>query len=433
MATEFLIERFIDNALIIDDDSQEVEGLRQVLSDHDIAAEYLSPEQCHGKLFRRLRQLLFLDLMLDDSKKEIENISTIRKLLRDKFPASLRGTYGIVLWTKHLSNIELFKEKLSNDRKGCKYNTPLFVVGLDKTKYIEHGFSELFSDLDCIIREDKAACFFVNWTISIQEAAGDSIKEIYSLVPEYSKQDTELQYLMYRLAQNHTGVPGKFLTSNPSYNLTADAYKAFDELLYSDLINQLPSNNDSFFTALPIENPWVDNLEEAIKVFSRLNAKAFIDNVNVNQSLVVPGNVYELNNVSIAPSCSFPKKSRKIMIELTPPCDFSHKKIYSRCVYGFMIDCPLDLTQLEKKMDDLKGDFRYFLWPVAIQGKACIVCFDFRCLASFCDEEITAGKSFKVLFKANPRLLADILQKFSSHAARLGLSNIEPELPKKRR
>lgn len=433
MMTEFLIAQFVDNALIIDDEPKEVEGLQNELSAHDITAECLSPEQCQSRTFRRLRQLIFLDLMLDDSRKEIENISIIRKLLKDKFPASLRGVYGIVLWTKHLNSIELFKEKLSDDRREYKYNTPLFIVGLDKAKYIEHGYSELFSDLDRIIREDKAACFFIKWTISVYKAAGVSINDVYSLVPDYSKQDTELQYLLYRLAQNHTGVPEKFLTSNPGYNLTADAYKAFDELMYSDLINKLPLNDDSLFKTLPIANPWEDNFEGAIKVFSCLNTKAFIDIVNVTQSLVVPGNVYKLNGVIVPPSCSFPKGSDRIMIELTPPCDFSHKKIYSRCVYGFMIECPLELAQLQKKMEDLKGEYRYFLWPIELQKKAFIVCFDFRCLASFSDDEITDGKMCKVLFKANPRLLADILQKFSSHAARLGLSSIAPESPIKRK
>ena len=433
MATSFLVERFVNSALVIDDKPDEVKDILSELKSHDIATVFLTPEECRDRKFTRLRQLLFLDLMLDDSRKEIENISAIRKYLQNLFPVNLKGPYGLVLWTKHLNNIELFREKLSEDRRSHKYNTPLFVVGLDKMKYKERQYAEMFSDLEHIIQDDKAANFFIQWTISVYEAAGDSINDIYSLVPEYSKQNTELQYLLYRLAQNHTGVPKEFLMSNPSYNLAADAYKAFDELMYSDLINQLPFNSDSLFTALPIENPWKGNFEEAIKVFSRLNAKAFIDIVNVNQSLVVPGNVYELNGTTVPSSCSFPKKSHRIMIELTPPCDFSHKKIYSRCVYGFMIDCPMELAQLEKKMDDLKGDYRYFLWPVEIQDKARILCFDFRCLASFSDNEIAGGKFCKTLFKANPRLLADILQKFSSHAARLGLSSIEPELPKKRK
>ena len=42
------------------------------------------------------------------------------------------------------------------------------------------------------------------------------------------------------MALNHTGIPEKQIEG---YDLTTDAYKAFDELLYSDLINQQNKNS----------------------------------------------------------------------------------------------------------------------------------------------------------------------------------------------
>ena len=58
-----------------------------------------------------------------------------------------------------------------------------------------------------------------------------------------------------------------------------------------------------------------------------------------------------------------------------------------------------------------------------------MICFDFRCLLSLQDAEISSGARCTILFKANPKLFADILQKFSSHAARLGVPTIIPDMP----
>ena len=38
------------------------------------------------------------------------------------------------------------------------------------------------------------------------------------------------------------------------------------------------------------------------------------------------------------------------------------------------------------------------------------------------DKDLKDASKYKILFRANPKLFADIIQKFSSHAARLGLS-----------
>lgn len=89
---------------------------------------------------------------------------------------------------------------------------------------------------------------------------------------------------------------------------------------------------------------------------------------------------------------------------------------------------PDDIT----KWNALKNKFgtgrNYCVWPVEIDGENKFICFDFRFLSSTKDESLNDDNQFKLLFKANHKLFSDILQKFSSHAARLGLSLIEPNL-----
>lgn len=429
MSAKLLIEEFSRTAVIVDDVPSEVRGLMEQLEACGILCRLYSPGELENAPSKVLPQIVFLDLILDSSRTVIDNIALIRAMLRDKLVAGMEEPYGLVLWTKHLDQLEQFREKISLDRQLDTYNTPAFIVGLNKQKYINPGYADCLSDLEKALKNDRAACFFIKWMISVRKAAGAALSGIYSLVGDYEKQDTELLYLLSVLAQNHTGAPADKLAQIQGYNPTIDAYKAFDELLYADLINALQTDEENLLgTPLPT-NPWENDFQHELNAYAQLNAKAFIDDINIDQSLVIPGNVYEISRDAIPATCGFPKSARIIMIELTPPCDFSHKKVFSRCVCGFMLDCNVEQKKLARRLKSFKGDYRYLLWPITFDSSNYMLCFDFRCLVSFPEEEITQGAKFKVLFKANPRLFADILQKFSSHAARLGIADIKPELP----
>ncbi len=430
MSEKLLVEDFADSVLIIDDCREEVDGLIDQLKLNDILFDFYTPKELVDKKLCKIRQLVFLDFKLDASRPEpAENLSIVRGILQRLFPVTNKEEYGIVLWTSHVEYLDFVRDKISIDRRNKAYNTPLFIVGLDKKLYLTKGFDKCLSDLNDVIKHDKAAFFFLNWSVSVRKAAGLALSDIYSLVSNYASQDLELQYILYLLARNHTGVPKEKLDETQNYSLSTDACKAFDELLYADLINKLNIGEMELFDSATIDNPWADDYQNALGIYAKLNTKAFIDTTNIDQAIIVPGNVYEINGSEIPKECSFPKKSRKIMIELTPPCDFSHKKIFSRCVCGFMIECSSNVAKQKYRDKYFKGDYRYLLWPISFDGKVWMICFDFRCLLSLQDAEISSADRCTILFKANPRLFADILQKFSSHAARLGVPTIIPDMP----
>ena len=71
------------------------------------------------------------------------------------------------------------------------------------------------------------------------------------------------------------------------------------------------------------------------------------------------------------------------------------------------------------------ADKTYELWPVSINDdKARCVVFDFRYLYSPIEVDILNPLKYEAWFRAKPKLFSDILQKFSSHASRLGISSI---------
>ncbi|WP_024753553.1 hypothetical protein [Treponema phagedenis] len=420
-----MIEQFIDNVLIIDDKPNEVEKLVSTLEECDIRCSSYTPANIKGKRIKT-KQIIFCDVFLSETDTTLQgNISELRSILKNICSTGF-GSYGIVLWTSHLEDsIDEIKTKISEDKKNNRYTTPLFIVGLDKQKYIESGYTNILNDLNAVIEQNKAAYFFVNWMNTVKSARNKAISDIYSLVPDYDKQNTELMYILYKMALNHTGLPKSQIQN---YDLTTDAYKAFDELLYSDLINQLSKNSTDIFKPTP-QNPYADQKDKVNEIYSKLNSKLFIDTTNIKQDTIIPGNVYEIINPEMRPKLPEEKGDNKeknkdinkyIAIELTPPCDFSQmKKINSRLIKGFLCD-----IQYATKFT--KGYYYKDMFPLSVGDTNNLqFILDFRYLEAIEDSELIKEKNYKVLFRVTPKLFADILQKFSSYYGRLGLSNIK--------
>nr|WP_315105853.1 hypothetical protein [uncultured Campylobacter sp.] len=416
-----MITDFIDSVVIIDDKWKEIEELAKKLEEEDISVkmQIVNPQDKQFKNIiplKKYRQLIFMDLSLDDSIDIKNNISTeIRPILSRILPKT-KGCYGLVVWSKHTDDISILKEKLLEDKD--RYCLPMFIVPFDKSQYLQNGYDNILNDLNKILQDDKTAYFFVNWMSSVKSASGKAISDIYSLVTDYDKQKTELMYILYKMALNHTGIPDDQVGG---YDLTTDAYKAFDELLYSDLIKQQNKTSVNIFSPVP-QNPYTRQEDRKNDIYSEINSKLFIDTININQKVVVPGNVYEIVDPNII-RLELPKDVtavKYIAIELTPPCDFSQKKkINSRLIKGLLCD-----IQYKEKF---KKEYYYKdMFPLMIDKMTNLqLVLDFRYLEVIEDLKLQDEYLYKVLFRISPKLFADILQKFSSSYARLGLSKIE--------
>ena len=423
----------IKSALIIDNKESEVEGLKEVLLKEGTYYTFYTPEDINNnqKTIKN-HQIIFMDFSLDDTRTNpIDNISLIRKVLR-KICKEAYGAYGLVLWTRHLENIQMLKTKLTIDAEKKDYITPLFVIGLDKESYLQKGYGFLWEDLNIKLLENKAALFFFNWRNSVDVASDNALNYMYQLVPDYEAQAQQFPYLLYQMAENYSGIPTKdMLVYDGMYK---DAYRAFDELLYSDLISQ-QCNHENIFPE-KVEKPNYAFNEE-LEQIARINSKLLLDLSITNKEIVMPGNVYQVikDNVFLKIEGT-PKKhnSVHIAIEMTPPCDFSHKKVSSRLIGGFMIDCPTTKEKLNEYVSSIfKADSKYLIWPIIYDNNIRLICFDFRNIYIESDETIRDDSSYKLLFMVKHRLFADILQKFSSHAARLGLAIVHPEITKNER
>ncbi|WP_332913801.1 hypothetical protein [Algoriphagus boritolerans] len=108
-----MLQEFITSSLVIDDDFEEVKDLISYLEDQkDIWVKYYSPSEVEKKTIPfNNRKIIFLDLYLDDSRSSTDNIALIRKYFKSIIGENF-GTYGIVLWTKHINHFEDFCSKI---------------------------------------------------------------------------------------------------------------------------------------------------------------------------------------------------------------------------------------------------------------------------------------------------------------------------------
>ena len=110
-----MITDFIDSVLIIDDQEKEIEELAKKLQEEDISVkiQIVNPQDKQFKdiiPLKRYRQLIFIDLSLDDNIDIKNNISTeIRPILLKILPKT-KGCYGLVVWSKHTNDISILKE-----------------------------------------------------------------------------------------------------------------------------------------------------------------------------------------------------------------------------------------------------------------------------------------------------------------------------------
>lgn len=463
------IEDVVNRAVVIDNKKEESSAIVKALSDADVHTDFIlvKPDGSIDEIdtFIHSRELIVADLLLNENKDEaITNISRLIGIINKLQPKDSKF-YGIIIWTKHKEFADDFLDRISravNIGKETKVeneeeddevmtqvflaNPPLFVLCLDKMEYMKNGcwnFSNLLQDINVKLKESKTAYFSLKWKQTINMSIENVTNNIFRLSTDYKKHEEELSYILKALSKNETG-------EKENVNLTIGAYKAFDNLLHSELSSIIRDEDLPNLSGVT-ENPYRDDIAKLQEMSAKINTSLFIDSQNLNTQEVIPGNIYRIldsNSYLTVPTSEVVdipikgeddkyvrnKKYNKvdIAIELTPPCDFTNKKIYSRFVGGYVFDIPLGKNKVGKKnmvFDSPREDKRYAVSPVIVPGEDNVKCivFDFRYLWTLNDNEILDNTKYALWFKAKPGLFADILQKFSSHASRLGINDIHLE------
>ena len=259
-----------------------------------------------------------------------------------------------------------------------------------------------------------------------------------------------LEAILYTLALNYTGIPSKNIGN---YNLQKDLIKSLMDSLQAEVSNNFKEVKNLFLQPNSLSYPAED---EKAKVFSKLNSLLLLDFDNLSQNTILPGNIYEVvenenpiyfndfyykeNEIKIDEHIDFStskknpsekemldhKNIKRIAIELTPPCDFAlrKKQFQSRLVGGIILD---DDKKLLVKYFNTEG-FYHFIHPVFIKGvdKPQMIIFDFYRFQTIKEDDLKDISKYIIIAKAKEKLFADVLQKLSSHTARLGIAIMYP-------
>lgn len=453
-----ILRDFIKSAVIIDDNNDELEPLANALVAEDIFVDKILYNGIDTEFdFTKNRNIFFFDLVLNGNANQISvNVATILSFLSKFPPAEQMGLYGIVVWTKHTEDVIVLKERISqaihttqnsnedhNDSEFEEENTtvfianpPTFIVSLDKTKYIREGYQELSTDLEERLADDKAALFISNWLYSVERAQSNLINAIYKIIPDYAQLTSHFMYLLQELAKNHTGIDINNL-SDYQY-LTQDAYKAFDELLYSELYVQQKNAMQPLFDKV-IDNPY-ESKADLLKIYAAINTCQFLDNSALSQRVVVPGNIYLIKEkIDKDNEQNDSTNILRIAIELTPPCDFANNKaVVCRMVEGYIHKVDMTTndngelkTKISTGLPQSSCMSKEAIGPVIYENEVVFLVFSFSDFFSEDQNNIINDTRYSIKFRSKPKLFAHLLQRFSSHASRLGLSALN--LPKSKK
>ena len=463
--TSLRIEDVVQRAIVIDNVEHEAKLIASALTSHDIAVDILlvKEDQEVAVKYTHNRELIFVDLFLDEDMTKLPtNVSRLIQIL-NQIQGDEFGPYGLVVWTKHKDCINEFIDRLNkaiynkeeehdaeSEEEISTYihliNPPVFVINLPKDKFINEHIAkseDIIEELNSKLSNNDTAFFFLTWYRSVIKSSLSVIKKIFALSNNVEKQEQQTNYLLMKLAQKETGSHDK------GHILTVGAYKAFDSLLNSVLSGLIRNEGKPNFSQIT-DNPYGKDIETLQTISAKINGYLFIDNEEIDYTEIIPGNVYEIldnksplivnkdNKLKIKVEREDDNSVKTneypcvhIAIELTPPCDAAHKKVYSRLVGGYIVDAMLGGRfkgdKLKPNFDQGSTEKTYVIAPIIVPGeeKVKAIIFDYRYLWTPSDSEIKDPKKYRLIFKFTPPLFADILQKFSSHASRLGLNNID--------
>lgn len=408
-----MLDKFLDGIIAIDDKKEEVEIVKEMCEFIGCEYDYYNPSELKQEPHIRLknRRLIFLDLhIFQDNMGGIENhISLIRTILENNLGKDY-GAYGIVLWTNHDDEFGLFIKKLDEDKKKSLYTMPLFVVCCRKLQNVKP--EQLLSELEQQINGNLAANFFVHWMNDIKVVTENMYNEFYNLLPTYANNSNYFNIILAKIHQQLNNDTSQLLEYDMLY-----AFKFFDEILNGKLYGQ---HQSSKFSYKQIENNEYENFKNIIN--TKINTLLYFDE-NISNDNILSGNMYiicgndnllDINNADITHKNSY-DNIIPVAIDLTPPCDIANGKyFYHRLVGGYLV------SNEKKKcnaahlyhLDDVELLFNNVKYTKLI--------IDFRLVNNEKQDKLCDNTSYKLILRLMPNIFADILQKFSSHAARLG-------------
>jgi hypothetical protein len=406
--------------VIIDDKIEDVIELISGLSSEKIPFVYYKDELGEDLPNEPLNnvRIVFLDLLLiDDNKPAVKNVvSTLISRIKRIIPKN-NGPYILIYFssTKKIYG-KAFERELN--KKALKNYKPILSLSISKPTNLEKVKLELRSKFD----KFKSFKAFLLLESITNKATSNAVNYFTSIIPsDDTNFDKKLKDILYQTGEarvgkeNFTELSNGKKIKNSLLTLSSTIAENFDTA-----INELDFDEIAFEQVTK-----KDTSEEAkSKVNSRLH---IFQNTN---SPIKSGTVFKITkNKSLLNSIldTFNEKHsiddnakpQLLLIDITPVCDYSQDKNYSRGVYALL----LETDKYKNKNGEKSQSFFGFSPLLHLNNKTQRIIIDYRHITSFSKAEFEKLK-LKPWFKLGSEITIEFQSDTSKHINRPGIISV---------
>lgn len=432
---------------IVDDKFKEVKPLINLLSKKRIPFNYytgLKAEELPENADSNPVTIIFLDLNIVESQHNARSvISTLHPILKALCPLKCKP-YIIVIWSKKINDFANELESHFTTSVDLRSRKPIKFIRLDKTDYFhlnEEG-EYLFDDSKYDTLKEQISNEldgisilknFLLWENLVHHQTTETVGEFSSFFQNDAEWNVNTKALLFHLAKSIVG-NDEIARTNDSSKL-ALAFNSINSFLADQIQGAIIGSSIGDVSELIDDTITRRNPEGRLKngVRGKINAKLHLVNNTIQTTTFEQGNVYKLKNEhDLLKRILFKEKygeiTRKdisktkpslLQLDLTPVCDYSQDKNYTRTVYGVLLDAKFSVCFNTSILPSYQQRTPIFF----IDKKERFMLFDFRFIATLTKKEIEQRHIVPFL-KLRKEICTDIQSQLSSQVNRPGISNV---------
>jgi len=410
--------------IVFDDQHKDVETLLKALSKERIPYLYYQDElglDLPDLPVENVR-LVILDLELVSNNPTPHNIiAAIGKRLQTVLTKNT--TYILIYWSakegKYRENLE------TAFSSGLKEYRPVLIKSLNKAqaKASDNPITYIRDGLREEMRQFNSMNAFLLWESCVNNAAGTITNNLTNIFEKNSDWDKNFSNLLFTLSKAQAGTEiVKALTDKEKLTTSF-------EIVNSTLIENIEYGYQAKLGAITIseikEGGQGIQPVEKIKLNTSIHLLKsdslnhyFSGNVYLKELSVIgadilkhnfkEGKLQEINNAN----------PQLVCLDITPSCDYSQRKNYSRILYGVKVGGAFSKSDLRDE------DSRYKLCPIMEFNSASYIILDYRHFKTFSKADFELEFPDKPKYRLRNNLLFDIQAQLSNHINRPGIVTV---------
>lgn len=469
------------NVAVVDDKWDEVSDLIRTLGLNSVYSVYIDggPHARSSLKYFRKTRVVFLDIILDESKVDSKTDSATAANVVNKIIPKDNGPYAVIAWTKDSEYLEHLKGYL-----GGIENPPIFVTGINKedVKDSDGGYDvlEISNFLTQALTDGKLESFivFCLWEQMTGNAVCDILSDFSSMGRKEAEWNEDIKKILFSLAKSVNPYGGSNSAEIVRYSLLGFA-RIFSDTLENRILSDINETNTENIVFTQTSSGGQQEIANDIR--AKIHSKMWISRNSQKRNT---GNVFSSTDRVILPDFDnyftfSPKKTgsafaeyvRAIITELIQDCPAANKgldenqlnkvkknckspdsiakngyndlyeKYCSDCIKNSIQEVICDVTPAcdhaqnkAKYQRMLHGILFLEEFPFQCRQSEYIYCKQFEHSGQICNLLLDLRKfrtypldefdGREVLFRLRHDIVADIQQKVANHVGRIGIIEI---------